>query len=167
MFTNQFTCSQRSIKTNTCTSFKTDSQGPILKNRGNALLQKFNIERPRRIPAVDMSPTPHVFPDIVDCILINGRIVLTDYYNSKLLIHNIEGHDNRTIQLKEKPRYLSIIRDDCIAVSYIKHIELDSGRVDNIDIIDVDNGLEKTIENVWEVGCITHQDGMLSSMEER
>lgn len=120
--------------------------------------EKFDIDRPRKKSAVDKTSGPHFFEKIVDCILINRQIVHTDYYNSKLLIRNLDGHKNSTIHLNGQPRYISIIRDDQIAISYIKPIALASGKVGNIDIIDIKTGLENTIENVWEVGCMTYQD---------
>lgn len=121
--------------------------------------KKFNIARSRGSSIQKTSPpVPHFFPEIVDCILINGHIVLTDFYNKELLIYNIDGHNKRTIQLKGQQRCVSIIRDNRIAVSYIEDIGLANGK---IDIIDVENGLEHTINNILEVGCMTYQDGLL------
>ncbi|CAG2209360.1 unnamed protein product [Mytilus edulis] len=131
------------------------------------VLKKFNIERPKDSSTIDKTTKPkpkpvcHLDLDIFDCLYISDLIVITDYWNSQLLINSIDGHKNRTIPLKGQPRCMSKIKDYHIAVSYIKPIELASGKVGNIDIIDINNGLETTIENVWEVGCMTSQNELL------
>ncbi|XP_052065563.1 uncharacterized protein LOC127705285 isoform X3 [Mytilus californianus] len=96
-----------------------------------------------------------------DCVIINDMIVLTSYSNCELLIRYTDGRGNRKIRLSGKPRCMSIINDDHIAVFYIKPVALEDGQIGNIEIIDINKGLENTIADVWEVGCMTCQDGLL------
>lgn len=84
---------------------------------------------------------PHVIkldirPHITNCIMVNEHILFTSYKNEKIIIYNIARAYHRDIQLSCRPRGITMIDKDTVAVSYpskryIEILNVASGEVKN------------------------------------
>lgn len=55
-----------------------------------------------------------------DCIITNDQLVFTNFKHNSLLIHGINGCKQREIKLFSQPKFISVINDNIVAVSYNK-----------------------------------------------
>lgn len=75
-------------------------------------------------------------PHITNCIIVNNQILFTSYKDQKIIIYNIDGAYNRHILLSCRPRGITMIDNDTVAVSYpskcyIEILNVATGEVKN------------------------------------
>ncbi|CAG2207038.1 unnamed protein product [Mytilus edulis] len=61
---------------------------------------------------------------ISDCVIKNDHLVFTDYFNNILHIYNINGSHYRTIRLSNHPKCIAVIKENDVAVSFNRDIEI-------------------------------------------
>ena len=75
-------------------------------------------------------------PHITNCIIVNNQILFTSYKNEKIIIYKIDGAYDRDIRLSCRPRGITMIDNDTVAVSYpskryIEILNVTTGEVKN------------------------------------